>query len=131
MKRARLANGLDVTAIGLGSAPLGGLFTPVSDADAEATLAQAWAAEGWRARIDYLGRHASAKNRSAMMVSPRFRSSFKLRAKTYFAAVTMISTVYWAAANLASTVARAGVLPGETQASHTAFISPKVFMSVM
>lgn len=44
MKRARLANGLDVTAIGLGSAPLGGLFTPVSDADAEATLAQAWAA---------------------------------------------------------------------------------------
>ncbi|WP_441233416.1 aldo/keto reductase [Bradyrhizobium sp. 930_D9_N1_4] len=44
MKRARLANGLDVTAIGLGSAPLGGLFTPVSDADAQATLEQGWAA---------------------------------------------------------------------------------------
>ena len=44
MKWARLANGLDVTAIGLGSAPLGGLFTPVSDADAEATLEAAWSA---------------------------------------------------------------------------------------
>lgn len=44
MKRARLVNGLDVTAIGLGSAPLGGLFSPVSDADAEATLEQAWSA---------------------------------------------------------------------------------------
>jgi D-threo-aldose 1-dehydrogenase len=44
MKRARLANGLDVTAIGLGTAPLGGLFTPVSDADAEATLERAWMA---------------------------------------------------------------------------------------
>lgn len=44
MKRARLANGLDVTSIGLGSAPLGGLFSPVSDADAEATIARAWEA---------------------------------------------------------------------------------------
>jgi D-threo-aldose 1-dehydrogenase len=44
MKRARLANGLDVTTIGLGSAPLGGLFNPVSEADAEATLEAAWRA---------------------------------------------------------------------------------------
>src|ERR1700759_2570776 len=42
MKRTQLANGLDVTAIGLGSAPLGGLFSAVSDADAEATVAKAW-----------------------------------------------------------------------------------------
>ncbi|MBR0790760.1 aldo/keto reductase [Bradyrhizobium manausense] len=42
MKRTRLADGLDVTSIGLGSAPLGGLFSAVSDADAEATLARAW-----------------------------------------------------------------------------------------
>ena len=42
MKRARLAAGLDVTAIGLGTAPLGGLFSPVSDADAEATIERAW-----------------------------------------------------------------------------------------
>ena len=41
MKRSRLGS-LDVTSIGLGSAPLGGLFTPVSDADAEATIASAW-----------------------------------------------------------------------------------------
>ena len=42
MKRARLADALDVTAIGLGTAPLGGLFSPVSDADAEATIERAW-----------------------------------------------------------------------------------------
>jgi D-threo-aldose 1-dehydrogenase len=41
MKRARLA-ALDVTSLGLGTAPLGGLFAPVSDEDAEATIAQAW-----------------------------------------------------------------------------------------
>ena len=42
MNRRRLAGKLDVTALGLGTAPLGGLFAPVSDADAEATIAQAW-----------------------------------------------------------------------------------------
>jgi D-threo-aldose 1-dehydrogenase len=43
MKRAQLAGGrLEVTAIGLGSAPLGGLFTAVTDADAEATIERAW-----------------------------------------------------------------------------------------
>ncbi|MBR0718391.1 aldo/keto reductase [Bradyrhizobium liaoningense] len=42
MKKAQLANGLDVSAIGLGSAPLGGLFSAVSDADSEATIAKAW-----------------------------------------------------------------------------------------
>ena len=42
MKRARLAEKLEVTAIGLGTAPLGGLFSPVSDADAEATIERAW-----------------------------------------------------------------------------------------
>jgi D-threo-aldose 1-dehydrogenase len=41
MKRSRLGP-LDVTSIGLGSAPLGGLFSSVSDADAEATIACAW-----------------------------------------------------------------------------------------
>jgi len=55
------------------------------------------------------------------------RSQFR----AYFAAVTMISTLYFGAASCTSTVARAGVLPGETQASHTAFISGNVFMSVM
>ncbi|RXH20875.1 aldo/keto reductase [Bradyrhizobium guangzhouense] len=42
MKQARLAHNLDVTSIGLGSAPIGGLFSAVSDADAEATVAKAW-----------------------------------------------------------------------------------------
>ncbi|MBJ7407607.1 MAG: aldo/keto reductase [Bradyrhizobium sp.] len=41
MKRSRLG-ALDVTSIGLGSAPLGGLFAPVSDADAQATIERAW-----------------------------------------------------------------------------------------
>ena len=43
MKRARLGS-LDVTSLGLGSAPLGGLFTSVSDADAHATIERAWSA---------------------------------------------------------------------------------------
>src|SRR3954452_8607554 len=43
MKRSRLGS-LDVTSIGLGTAPLGGLFAPVSDADAEATFAAGWSA---------------------------------------------------------------------------------------
>jgi D-threo-aldose 1-dehydrogenase len=43
MKRARLAGGrLEVTAIGLGTAPLGGLFAAVADADAEAAIERAW-----------------------------------------------------------------------------------------
>jgi D-threo-aldose 1-dehydrogenase len=43
MKRVKFAGArLDVTALGLGSAPLGGLFAPLTDADAEATVAQAW-----------------------------------------------------------------------------------------
>src|SRR5204863_8896285 len=53
------------------------------------------------------------------------------RRLAHFAAITMISTLYCGAASLASTVARAGVLPGDTQPSHTEFISCKVFMSVM
>lgn len=43
MQRVRLGrSSLDVTRLGLGTAPLGGLFEPVSDADAEATIAAAW-----------------------------------------------------------------------------------------
>ena len=41
----------------------------------------------------------------------------------------MISTRYFGLARRASTVARAGVFPGDTHASHTAFISSKVRMS--
>ncbi|WGD52128.1 aldo/keto reductase [Bradyrhizobium sp. CB1650] len=41
MKRSRFGS-LDVTSIGLGTAPLGGLFAPVSDTDAEATIERAW-----------------------------------------------------------------------------------------
>jgi D-threo-aldose 1-dehydrogenase len=43
MQRSRLGS-LEITSIGLGTAPLGGLFAPVSDADAEATLAAGWSA---------------------------------------------------------------------------------------
>ena len=43
MKHVQIGrSGLEVTRLGLGTAPLGGLFAPVSDADAEATIAQAW-----------------------------------------------------------------------------------------
>ena len=41
---ARLGrSAVEITRLGLGSAPLGGLFEPVSDADAEATIERAWA----------------------------------------------------------------------------------------
>lgn len=43
MKQSRLGT-LEVTSIGLGTAPLGGLFAPVSDADAEATIERGWSA---------------------------------------------------------------------------------------
>src|SRR3954470_16436162 len=46
------------------------------------------------------------------------------------AACTMISTLSAGLASLASTVARAGELPGDTQESHTSFIWPQVPMSV-
>jgi D-threo-aldose 1-dehydrogenase len=43
MRRVRLAGGrLEVTALGFGTAPLGGLFAPLSDADADAAIARAW-----------------------------------------------------------------------------------------
>lgn len=43
MKRVQIGgSGLEVTQLGLGTAPLGGLFTEVSEADAEATIARAW-----------------------------------------------------------------------------------------
>ena len=41
MRQARLGT-LETTSIGLGTAPLGGLFVPVSDADAQATIERAW-----------------------------------------------------------------------------------------
>lgn len=41
--RARLGrSSVEITRLGLGSAPLGGLYAPVSDADAEATIDRAW-----------------------------------------------------------------------------------------
>jgi D-threo-aldose 1-dehydrogenase len=43
MKRVEIGrSGLEVTRLGLGTAPLGGLFAAVSEADAEATISQAW-----------------------------------------------------------------------------------------
>src|SRR5206468_13005799 len=49
--------------------------------------------------------------------------------RSYRAAMIPISTVNWGAASFASTQARAGVLPGATQLSHTEFISAKVPIS--
>lgn len=43
LPRARLGGtSLEVTRVGLGTAPLGGLFSPVGDAEAEATIERAW-----------------------------------------------------------------------------------------
>jgi|SRR5690349_8737977 hypothetical protein len=76
-----------------------------------------------------IGRPPDRKEGHLKAAAPR--AAAPEHAAVYFAATTMISTVNCGAASLASTVARAGVLPGDTQPSHTAFISPKVFMSVM
>ena len=81
--------------------------------------------EGSHAGIDYLGGQGNGARAIKTLAPPK-----SLR-QNYFAATTMISTLYCGAASLASTVARAGVLPADTQPSHTAFMSWKVFMSVM
>ena len=86
------------------------------------------------------GRHRRCRRRQDQRVRSQMkmpRTARAIRGETlaadgpYFAATTMISTLYCGAASLASTVARAGVLPADTQPSHTAFMSGKVFMSVM
>ncbi len=77
------------------------------------------------------GTHAPHKIRMARLPSAAAPFARRNVDRVYLAATTMISTLYCGAASLASTVARAGVLPGETQASHAAFISGNVFMSVM
>ena len=48
-----------------------------------------------------------------------------VRPDPYFAAMPAISTKYFGAASLASTVARAGGFAGSIQASHTLFMSSK------
>ena len=68
MKRSRLGS-LDVTSLGLGSAPLGGLFTPVSDADAEATIA---------ARL--VARNPLLRHRAALRLWPRGATAWRLPA---------------------------------------------------
>ena len=103
--------------------------------------------EGSRGLIDYLGSHGmadrallviarSVATKQSSLFAQNWIASLALAMTVYirpryFAAITMISTLYWGAASLASTVARAGVLPAETHPSHTAFMSGKVFMSVI
>ena len=59
MKRVKLAGGrIETTALGLGTAPLGGLFAPLSDADAEEAFSRmqdALASHIEKARLNALG----------------------------------------------------------------------------
>ncbi len=55
----------------------------------------------------------------------------KSRPSTHTAAVITISIFHSGLASLACTVARAGVLPGQTQVSQTLFISANSARSVM
>src|SRR4051794_31595892 len=80
-----------------------------------------WVACAWR-----MGRAPEQDGTAALDAAAAERF---LPFRDYRAAITMISTPYFGDASLASTVARAGVLPGETQPSHTAFISAKVPIS--
>jgi len=75
-------------------------------------------------------KRASGKSPAAIIDAIEYGVAVAPGGRRYRAAVTMISTLYRGAASFASTVARAGVFPADTQPSHTAFISAKVFMSV-
>ena len=81
MKRARLADGLDVTAIGLGTAPLGGLFAPVSDEDAEATIERAWSLGVRFFDIAPLYGFGSAERRLGGFLRQQKRDSFAISTK--------------------------------------------------
>jgi len=82
MKRVQIGrSGLEVTRLGLGTAPLGGLFAPVSDTDAEATIAQAWSLGvryfdtaplyGFGLAEQRLGRFLRAQPRDAFVLSTK------------------------------------------------------------
>lgn len=82
LPRARLGRtALEVTRVGLGTAPLGGLFTPVSDAQAEATIERAWALGvrhfdtaplyGFGLSEQRLGRFLRAKPRDSFVLSTK------------------------------------------------------------
>jgi D-threo-aldose 1-dehydrogenase len=72
---------VEITRLGLGSAPLGGLFTEVSDADAEATIERAWALGiryfdtaplyGYGLAEQRLGRFLRSKPREAFVLSTK------------------------------------------------------------
>ena len=82
--------------------------------------------------VGVMARRAGRRRARAILALTNVRSrgaSVSRRPLSALAAMTTISTVYCGAASLASTVARAGVWPGATHASHTAFISAKVLMS--
>jgi D-threo-aldose 1-dehydrogenase len=80
--RARLGKSpVEITRLGLGSAPLGGLFEAVSDADAEATLSRAWALGiryfdtaplyGYGLAEQRLGRFLRAQPRNSFVLSTK------------------------------------------------------------
>jgi D-threo-aldose 1-dehydrogenase len=82
MRRVKLAGGrLEVTALGFGTAPLGGLFAPLSDADADATIARAWSSGvrffdtaplyGFGLAERRLGRFLRQQNRDSFVISTK------------------------------------------------------------
>src|SRR5215813_7994182 len=76
--------------------------------------------EGASKHSRFWNQYAAEPPAPHLRLSPSGRGRGK---ENYFAATTMISTRYSGPARRASTVARAGGLPFETQPSHTWFIS--------
>jgi D-threo-aldose 1-dehydrogenase len=82
MKKVRLGRStLEVTQLGLGTAPLGGLFAPVSEADAEATIAQAWSLGVRMFDTAPLYGFGSAEQRLGGFLRTRPRDSYVLSTK--------------------------------------------------
>lgn len=82
LSRAPLGrSGVEITRIGLGSAPLGGLFTPVSEADAEATIARAWDLGVRTFDTAPLYGFGSAERRMGSVLRDKPRDSFVLSSK--------------------------------------------------
>jgi D-threo-aldose 1-dehydrogenase len=93
MRRVKLAGGwLEVTALGFGTAPLGGLFAPLSDADADAAIARAWSSGvrffdtaplyGFGLAERRLGRFLRQKRRDSFVISTKVGRLLRASAPT-------------------------------------------------
>src|SRR5689334_13623006 len=73
--------GLEVTRLGFGTASIGGLYTPIDDADASATLERAWDIGIRLFDTAPLYGYGAAERRLGQLLSTRRRAAFVLSTK--------------------------------------------------